>query len=389
MAFSQTMYIEIKEDVIRDAIRKKELEINDSLDLLLLMALCAKQGKHIVSVPCLLTNTDLCKELTAMMGKGNFGALYRYNSYRYKYNTVIAQLSIKCVISYEPKADDEGGIIWVIPYKNSEFEPWVETYVLTENLADSTFFTYLAYYYANNYILRGNAKNSDIAFNFYPLMGGGVTIDKVLQMEIKRKQHFCLTIADSDKKWNDDTTFGETAQNMMNSIETFNPFNCRLYVMNKVREIENLIPRKLVEQFGDKNGFWEIFKYDSSFFDMKIGLCLSELWHREVYKYWKEMLGDTSIFTEYNSIWQRCQNKKNYDQEIKGKEPIKKGFGKNLLSLTIGDINYVKEIKKYNPKMIDSLYSITPHELTPAQQEEWKNIGQLMFSWTCCLKCRI
>ena len=125
MAFSQIMYIEIKEDVIRDAIRKKELEINDSLDLLLLMALCAKQGKHIVSVPCLLTNTDLSKELTAMMGKGNFDALYRYNSYRYKYKTVIAQLSIKCVISYEPKADDEGGVIWVIPYKNSEFEPWV------------------------------------------------------------------------------------------------------------------------------------------------------------------------------------------------------------------------------------------------------------------------
>ncbi len=48
------MFIEINEDIIKDAIEKKDLPANTTKDLLIQMALCAKQGKHIVSVPCIL-----------------------------------------------------------------------------------------------------------------------------------------------------------------------------------------------------------------------------------------------------------------------------------------------------------------------------------------------
>ena len=219
-------------------------------------------------------------------------------------------------------------------------------------------------------------------------MGGGVTIDKVLQVEIERKQHFCIVIADSDRKWAGDTGYGDTAKNVVDTIEKYKPFNCRHYVMQRVREIENLIPRKFVEQFGDKKGFLGIFNYDPSFFDMKVGLGLGELWHKEVYKYWRNLLNESILFDEYNSIRQRCQNKKGYDEAIKGKEPLKKGFGNNLLSLVIGDIDYSTDIKRFKPKMNHNLYHITSQDLTPSQQEEWKNIGQLIFSWTCCLKHR-
>lgn len=208
-------------------------------------------------------------------------------------------------------------------------------------------------------------------------------------MEINREQHFCLVIADSDKKWSGDVGYGDTAKKVIDVMEKFTPFNCRSYVMQKVREIENLIPRKFVEQYGDNNGYFGILNLDFSFFDMKVGLCLSELWHQEIFRYWRDMLGDTALFQERNTLRQQCQTKKDFDKVIKGKEPLKKGFGSNLLSLVIGDIDYLTAKKKFKPKMNHALYCITPQDLTPAQQEEWKNIGQLMFSWTCCLKCRI
>lgn len=382
------MYIEIKEDVVKDAIDKKELEVNESLDLLLLMALCAKQGKHIVSVPCLLTSANLSQELSVVMGKSNFAALIYYNRLRYKYGAVMEHLSIKCVISYEQQNLVDERIIWIKPCENARLEPWIESHILTENLADSSFYVHLAYYYANTFIFQGKAKASDLTFCFFPLMGGGVTIGKVLQVEIERQQHFCLVIVDSDRKRSGDTGYGETAQKVIETIEKYKPFNCRHYVMQKVREIENLIPQKFVMQYGAKNGFLEIFNHDASFYDMKVGLGLGELWHCENFHYWRDMLGDSSIFQEYNSIRQQCRNRKAYDAAIKGKEPLKRGFGNNLLSLVIGDIDYLKDIKKFKPRMNHALYQVTPQDLTPAQQEEWKNIGQLMFSWTCCLKPR-
>lgn len=53
-------------------------------------------------------------------------------------------------------------------------------------------------------------------------------------------------------------------------------------------------------------------------------------------------------------------------------EPLKKGFGSSLLSLVVGDIDYEKDLKKYNPKMQDGLYHVIPSELTVEQREEWK-----------------
>ena len=67
---------------------------------------------------------------------------------------------------------------------------------------------------------------------------------------------------------------------------------------------------------------------------------------------------------------------------------MKKGFGNGLLSWVIEDIDYSTEIRKFKPKMKNQLYQIRPEDLTPAQQKEWKKIGQLMFSWTCCMKQR-
>lgn len=382
------MFIEINEDIIKDAIEKKDLPANTAKDLLIQMALCAKQGKHIVSVPCFLNNKAYCKSISDLIGKSYFAALDYFNHKRSGYGAVLNHLSVRGFITYEKTSVLPNNFIRIIPHKHSSFEPWVETHVLTENLVDSSFYIHLAYYYFNTEILTGRKRRFDFGYKFYPLMGGGVTIEKVLQGEIKREQHFCLALADSDKKWDGDTNVGDTAQKMLDLMERDHPFNCGLYVMSKVREIENLIPRKFVQKFGDNTGFHDIFNYNPSFFDMKIGLCLSELYHNKVCKYWKDMFNEPTLFQERTSIRQQCQNKKDYDKAVKGKAPLKKGFGSNLLSLVAGDIDYEKDLKKFNPKMQDDLFHVVPSDLTTEQQEEWKNIGQLMFSWTCCLKAK-
>lgn len=388
MAFSLTMFIEIKEDIIKDAIEKKGQEGNETLDLLVQMALCAKQGKHIVSVPCFLTNKECCNEMRDLLGIGYFSALDYYNRKRYEYASIIEHLSIKCIISYQTMSHSTDNVMWIVPHRQTTFEPWVETHVLTENLSDSSFYIHLAYYYIRTYVLGKQGDAFRLNYCFYPLMGGGVTIEKVLQGEIEREQHFCLALADSDKKWDGDAHLGDTAQKMIDLMNKTKPFNCKLYVMKKVREIENLIPRTFVDEYGDKAGFTKIFSYDPSFFDMKIGLSLGELYDDDVCKYWQDMLLESALFQKRNEMRKLYKSKKEFDKAVKGIAPLKKGFGNDLLCKVIGDINFEKKTKKYSSKMLDKLYHIKPEELTEAQKEEWRNIGRLIFSWTCCLKAK-
>ena len=95
------MFIEIKEDIIKDAIDKKNQDVNESKDLLILMALCARLGKHIVSVKCLLTNSVLRKELIEIIGKDYFSSLDYFNTKRVGFGAIISHLSVKCIITYE------------------------------------------------------------------------------------------------------------------------------------------------------------------------------------------------------------------------------------------------------------------------------------------------
>lgn len=236
------MLIEINEDIIDAAIEKKDYEINDALDLLLMMAYCCRHGKHIVRVPCLRTNIPKMKSLIGLIGLSNARALNSLNNKVSCAKPLFDNLSVKAIISYNnpiKTTDNEScRIIWINPLEHTSFEPWIETHVLTENLIDSEFFSYIIRYFLKIKNLRG-AK-----YNFYPLMGGGDTMRKVLENEILISRHFCLTLADSDKLYPNDV-IGSTANKVKELMEQ-NPFNCGFYVMSNVREIENLIPKKIV-----------------------------------------------------------------------------------------------------------------------------------------------
>lgn len=380
MDFSQIMLIEINEDIIDAAIEKKDYEKNDALDLLLMMAYCCRHGKHIVRVPCLRTNKPKMKSLIGLIGLSNARTLNSLNDKVSGAKSLFDNLSVKAIISYNnpiKTTDNEScRIIWINPLEHTSFEPWIETHVLTENLIDSEFFSYIIRYFLKIKNLR------DAKCNFYPLMGGGDTMRKVLENEILISRHFCLTLADSDKLYPNDV-IGSTA-NKVKELMVQNPFNCGFYVMSNVREVENLIPRKIVEKLCVGKDF-SIFDKDPSFFDMKLGLCLVDLYRDEVCNYWRNLFQDPNLFQERDYIKARYNEKKQYDVEIKGKAALLSGFGSDILALALNKSN--KQKQRLDSK--NDLYSITRKDLNTFQQREWEAIGKEMFSWTCSLKVQI
>lgn len=374
------MLIEINEDIIDAAIEKKDYEINDALDLLLMMAYCCRHGKHIVRVPCLRTNNSKMKSLIGLIGLSNARALNSLNNKVSCAKPLFDNLSVKAIISYNnpiKTTDNEScRIIWINPLEHTSFEPWIETHVLTENLIDSEFFSYIIRYFLKIKNLR------DAKCNFYPLMGGGDTMRKVLENEILISRHFCLTLADSDKLYPNDE-IGSTADKVKD-LMVQNPFNCGFYVMSNVREVENLIPRKIVEKLCVGKDF-SIFDKDPSFFDMKSGLRLVDLYRDEVCNYWRDLLQDHNLFQERDDIKARCNDKKKYDVEIKGKGHLLSGFGSDILALALNKSD--KQKNKLDSK--NDLYSITRKDLKNSQLMEWEAIGKEMFSWTCSFNGQI
>ena len=177
------MLIEIKEDIVDNAIEKKNADINGALDLLLMMALCVKRTKHIVFVPSLTKQGKKYRDLVESLGKDNIAALNLFNTKMINPKQLMELLTVKAVVSYENQKDTSElpyREIWINPLEVTSFEPWIETFVLTENLLDSEFFSYIIRYYLKQNKLIGLFRS-----RFYALMGGGGTIDKVLETEIK------------------------------------------------------------------------------------------------------------------------------------------------------------------------------------------------------------
>ena len=115
---------------------------------------------------------------------------------------------------------------------------------------------------------------------------------------------------------------------------------------------------------------------------MKLGLRLVDLYRDEVCNYWRDLLQYPNFFQERDDIIARCQGKKQYDAEVKNKNPLLSGFGPEILALALNKSD--KQKKRLAPQ--DDLYTTKRKDLNSVQQMEWEAIGKVMFSWTCCLK---
>ena len=374
------MYIEISKDVVDDAIEKANLKVNDSLDLLHLMAIFSSKGNHVVSVPCLRHNKALVDKLGQIIGQSNVFKLRRSESLFYMIQTIKPTLSVYCIITYSQDTIHDGRAINVNPAKMKKFEPYLRTKLITENLLDALFFNFIA-----NYYIRGSLY-SGIKTRYEATPGGGSTTCDVLKHEILDGKRFCLVIADSDKKCPTQQHYGDTAGNILDILRLYPSILCGHYIMEQVMEVENLIPKRIVRQYASNKTDLDVLDKDCSFFDMKSGLTLKGLYRDDVYRYQSSLFKDLN-FKERNEAKNNTTNRDEYEQYIDSHHMmnvLKNGFGSDLLKNVTCACDNKGRIRY--PELKDEMMNkIKASDLTAEQKAEWNKIGKLLFSWTCGL----
>lgn len=352
------MLIEICEDVIEQVEKGNE----NAISTLEKIGLAYKYGKHIVFLKLKLCDriskcsyvSDYVKNLFQKIKKDNLAK-----------GSIRQSVTFFAKVTFEKATQREDSCIIINPSNNNSFEFYEETHFLVENLMDVEFYKYCLGYYKRN-------KKSSIVNSYYPLLGGGSTIAKVYELEINLKQHFCLAIVDSDRKYPKGGN-GDTANLLLNKDKN-KPFNCKCYMIENVKEIENLLPTSVVEQSTNKK--IPLPKEALSFFDYKKGLCIEDkLLNKELLQHWKEKLNGTEYYEGLIEI-EGETTKTDFEIE-KFKEKYKnqkliEGFGPNVLGECL--------------KCVDKLNEIDKKDLTKEQEEEWNKIGKLFFEWTCALR---
>ena len=356
------MLIEICEDVI------SELE-NDNpkaSEILEKVVLAYYYKKHLVKVSFVVVDRIKKSQTIEPNMKKWFLDISKNQSTK---GSLYSKISFHVKVTFKESSKKTSNYIILNPGTNIGFELYEETHLLTENLIDSEFFVNIVSYY-----LRMNKIKCK--FNFFSLQGGGNTIQKVYKKEQELMQHFCLAIMDSDVKYPGGRQ-GDTCKSVIKTEEKNPSFNCCYYVMEKVREIENLIPFHLIKQqsnYKDNQIIRDFLDLDFSFFDMKEGLIPAKLKDDSLYSYWKEQLeGNSIIEKELDKCRKCCLENQPSPKDCKSNcnKKILEGFGDKLLE-TITD------------KAKTDLSNIVLNQLTPAQQIEWGNIGRIIFEWCCC-----
>lgn len=359
------MWIEIKTDVVQKAIDEKANPINDAADFLRDLSIAIKRQKHVIYVPC-LADLNLKAKLAEVIGQQYTSLLALGLDHRMDIGRVKSLVLVSCVISYERTLQIPANTILINPEDCGRFECFQETHVITENLADSDFYKFLIQFYCRS-------ENITLCTHrYYPLMGGGATSAKVLESEIELKQHFTVAIADSDKHYSG-ADYGETYKKMQSVIDTKHPKFCALEKMERVAEIENLIPHKFLKlhnQYTEEHE--KIFNRDPEHYDIKKGFSVRSLFKDDMADHWRTRFPDID-FSKRDNLKAANPTKVEYDAAAKD---LQDG---NLINISWGS-NVLSELLE-----VVDFSDVTSEDLTADQRYEWIKIGRFLFSWTCCL----
>lgn len=347
------MLIEICEDIIAEVEKGEE----GAISTLEKIGLAYKYGKHIVFLEVGLYDRIIDSNYVSEDIKNLFRQIMSKNINK---GSIRQSVTFSAQVTFKKSTQRQDNCIIINPRKNDSFEFYKETHFLVENLLDEEFYKHCLEYY------KRNNKIQKIGYSYYPLLGGGSTITQVYQLEINLEQHFCLAIVDSDKKCLEGSK-GDTAKSLLKADKK-KPFNCKCYMMEKVMEIENLLPKSVVKKY--KNEINSL-QFNLSFFDYKKGLCKEKLFKSNLLSYWQNQLNGKGYDKYLEEIKQ--------DVEILGKDEFKikykdqkliEGFGENVLNHCL---------KNYK----NDLANIRDDNLTSEQKYEWTEIGKLFFEWTC------
>lgn len=356
------MIISIETDIIDAAMSSDDI----ALDVLHQCAIAIIRGKHIVEIKI----QDVNKLLT-LKDKFSRQELSAFGFVSKKYvqlGYLNSLISVKCIVTFARNTEKADDIIYLNPIDNRRFELFEETHLLVENIEDAFFFKYLTDYF------QRKKKTMNCSVCSYKLMGGGDTTAKVLEYENNLQEHFVLAIADSDKHYPGDPHLGETASKIESCISS-NPFNCSLYHMTMVCEIENLIPFECIRKINNfKNHILILDKkgFDYSFFDMKDGIHYSYLYSDEGFNHWAAQIShlvDSQILKIIDSDRHKM-SKERFSNLHKDKR-LFCAFGTQILSQSLN------QMKSEHRVFSDA-------DLSPNQQYEWENIGKIITSWCCC-----
>lgn len=359
------MWIEVKNDVVQKAIEDKDNPVNNAADFLRDLSIAIKRQKHVIYIPCLI-DLEIKAKLAEVIGQQYTSLLAIGLDHRMDIGRVKSLVIVSCVISYDITLQVPANTILINPDDCGRFECFQETHLITENIADSEFYRFLVQFYCR----RMNITLC--SHRYYPLMGGGATSAKVLESEIDLQQHFTVAIADSDKHYSG-ADYGDTYKKMKSVMDSKQPKFCALEKMERVAEIENLIPLKFLKlhtQYTEEHE--KVFYRDPEHYDIKNGFCVRSLFNDDLANHWRSQFPDID-FQKRDNLKASHPTKRDFDAATK---ELKDG---NLINISWGGKVLAELLETQNFSNVES------EDLTEDQQYEWDKIGRFLFSWACCL----
>ncbi len=371
------MFIEVEKDIVVDAVKNStNSRLNLSAEVLMQLAMAVQRHAHVVLIRSIIDPKykRYFDQLEGLIGKRNVDLFRSIVEQRPLWGALDAQLEVKALITLSPRHKTTSNLIVVNPNVLSNFHFEQETFLLTENILDAMFFRHLVLYYKR----QANLSRAD--YCFYPIHGGGATIGKVFEYEISNSLHFCIAITDSDKVCSEDDMKG-TYSKAKEVYDKNNQYStCTLYGMQKVSEIENLVPKNILEKHTPTNLKqikWQ--SKDLSYYDIKVGLKAKKLFgDSKIVSYWE------SVFPEINFDDVKSELAK-YKTRTDFNEAIDKAQKNELVPLCWGS-DIIERVEKANYSLLNN---IAPSDLSKNQQDEWQMIGKHIFAWSCSLKAKL
>ena len=392
------MYIKITKNIVDAAIAGDEIALN----LLRDMDFACHHGKHMF----------LGDYETLVLIKEQFPIRFPSLSKLFAHLSTIGAIVNTLIWHVEFSLDDkesyvkeEEGQYTIVISRNeiSHFQAFNECHVLVENLEDIQMYQHILDFYKKD---NGISKIRTI---YYPILGGGSTTAMVLKQEMETRQSLVLCIVDSDKPFAS-AQMKETAKKVKEAYDNSKyKYNTKFYILDKVMEVENLIPFCIFEKYctpsendGSKKELYEKLKiiksvrdYDEKyldFFDFKKGICSSHLVDESLENTNREIIERVSSELQMPILPNSDRYKRllellsapelNLGQQAKEKiinkwcmetESYISGLGKEILS------NVLKSCS-------ENLSKVEKGDLSNTQYALYTEIGTLMFNWTCAIK---
>lgn len=363
------MLIKVESDFVDRFLKKDKLSVNVMFSLLSAI----HKGSHAVFFN--LKDYDRLSEYTDF-GLIEKSALLKAKSMNSRMGALKETTRLLCHVTYLQDTHRTDTEIFINPSTAKDFDYQAKSIILTEHLNDSDYF--LKFILPNIEKIEPKLR---IHITANQTMGGGNPIGDVMAHEIRLKEHFILAIVDGDRKYPRHNGQGDTSRTVLKALSN-HPFNAGQYTMQRVMEVENLIPFALIVD-NPNHRTHDIFLHNPlknySFFDMKEGLKCSL--DTKYSAYWLDNLKTDDYKQSYIDAKEKFVKEKAKQEKDAKKEAEKpkikkivvvKGFGSSLLDETL------KQIERRHDPIIDM------KELSEEQLEEWRNIAFHIIRWCCC-----